>query len=230
MVEALKDANLRLYFSGRFISSLGNQFSFFAQSVAAYVLTGHLSSVGLLWLLRGISSLLFIPIGGAVADRYDRKKVILASDFTSGLLAFCYVAINSSNALWLLPTLAFFSQAVNRFFDPAAAAAFKHVSQHVPLEKSNAFNASLGQISIILGPLLASLAYYLSSGNIHLLFIGDGLSFIISFSFMLFVFFGQYGRGLLQKDHFFTDIAKGFHHIADQPSLLCLILLIVPWV
>lgn len=127
-----KDKNLCIYLLGKFISNLGNHFSFFAQSIATYMFTNTLSSVGLLWIIRGVASLLTIPIGGIAADLYNRKKIILFTDTASAATSFCFIFLNSSNYIWLLLILSFISQTINRFFDPAAKASFKQISPQTP--------------------------------------------------------------------------------------------------
>ncbi|WP_221565345.1 hypothetical protein [Alkalihalobacillus sp. TS-13] len=131
-------------FSVRLIFSIGNYFSFFAQSVAAYLFSSALSSVGLLWLIRGIASILLIPIGGLVTDRYNRKRIILTTDLISGMLTLSFFFLTTDNQFWLLPLLAFSTQAVHRLYDPAVKASFKQISYPTPLKKSGAvlFSAS----------------------------------------------------------------------------------------
>ncbi|PEA55479.1 hypothetical protein CON64_08840 [Bacillus pseudomycoides] len=221
-----KDRDLCIYFLGRFISNLGNHFSFFAQSIAAYMFTNTLSSVGLLWIIRGVASLLTIPVGGIAADLYNRKKIILFTDIASAATSFCFIFLNSSNYILLLLILSFISQTINRFFDPAAKASFKQISSQTPLYISNSCSAILGQITILLGPLLASSIYTITSGNIQLLFILDALSFLISFICIYFVQFGAQ-----EKQHqvpFHINVLQGFQYVFIKKDLLYILLFMAP--
>lgn len=221
-----KDRNLCIYFFGRFISNLGNHFSFFAQSIAAYMFTNTLSSVGLLWIIRGVASLLTIPIGGIAADLYNRKKIILFTDTASAATSFCFIFLNSANYIWLFLILSFISQIINRFFDPAAKASFKQISSQTPLYISNSCNAILGQITIILGPLLATSIFTITNGNIHLLFVVDAISFLISFICIYFVQFG-----VQEKQHpvpFHINVLQGFQYVFMKKDLLYILLFMAP--
>ena len=221
-----QDNNLCIYFFGRFISNLGNHFSFFAQSIAAYMFTNTLSSVGLLWIIRGVASIVTIPIGGIAADLYNRKKIILFTDIASTATSFCFIFLNSSNYIWLLLILSFISQTINRFFDPAAKASFKQISSQTPLYISNSCNAILGQITIILGPLLAASIYTITNGNIQFLFVLDAISFLISFICIYFVQFG-----VQEKQHhlpFHINALQGFQYVFMKKDLLNILLLMAP--
>lgn len=225
--DILRDKNLSNYFLGRFVSNLGNSIAFFAQSILALLLTGGLTGVGALWIVRGISSFLLIPLGGVLADKYNRKHIILFSDIFSALLSFSFLLVNNDNFYWLLPILVFSMQAINRIFDPAAKASFRDVSNKTPLEISGSFSAILGQVSMLVGPLLASWMFFVN-GNIYLLFVFDGLTFLFSFFLMLYVYFGEYEKKLIAKNSFYKDIKEGFLFIFRDKNLLFLILSMVP--
>lgn len=224
--DILRDKNLSNYFLGRFVSNLGNSIAFFAQSILALLLTGGLTGVGALWIVRGISSFLLIPLGGVLADKYNRKHIILFSDIFSALLSFSFLLVNNDNFYWLLPILVFSMQAINRIFDPAAKASFRDVSNKTPLEISGSFSAILGQVSMLVGPLLASWMFFVN-GNIYLLFVFDGLTFLFSFFLMLYVYFGEYEKKLIAKNSFYKDIKEGFLFIFRDKNLLFLILSMV---
>lgn len=224
----LNDRNLVLYFAGRFISSLGDNFLLFAQSIAAYLLTDSLAGVGALWIVRGVASLLLIPVGGVLTDRANRKTIILVTDFISGVLSISYIFITQGNHYWLLPLLAFASQSVNRFSSPALNASFKDVSQSTDLEISGSFAAILGQTAVIIGPVVASIVYFIFNGKTDILFIADGVSFFISFIFMCGVYFGKRTNPETKKIHFYRDMFNGMNYIKENKPLLFLIILLIP--
>lgn len=224
-LEVWKNSNLRLYFVGRFISSIGNHFSFFAQSVAAYVFTGTLTAVGFLWLVRGLASVILIPIGGLIADRYRRKYTLLTTDILLSFVTLSFVFVNQSNHYWLLPLLAFVSQAIQRIYDPTAKASFKSVSSPTPLKIAGSVSALLGQLSIIIGPLIASLLFWLSDQSLAMLFILDALTFFISFLFILKVDMDGPQNNENQKKSILID---GIQFLSKQKEIRYLIFLLFP--
>ncbi len=224
--EIRTNTNLRWYFTGRFISSIGNHFSFFAQSVAAYHFTGTLTAVGILWLVRGIASILLIPFGGILADRFPRKRLMLTTDMISGLLTLCFIFVNHGNQFWLLPLLASLTQAVQRIYDPAAKASFKKISDPTPLKVSGSVSALLSQVAVIAGPLLAGFLYFITNESLQMLFILDAFSFFISFLLLLQVDFKDTER---QKSvHGKSLLLDGFHFIFHNSGVRSLLLLIFP--
>jgi MFS transporter, DHA3 family, macrolide efflux protein len=219
--------NLTTYLIGRFISSLGNSFLFYAQSISAYVVTGKLSSVGLLWIIRGLSSLLFIPVGGFISDRFPRKYTILVTDFVSGFVSLSYIFAGGRH-LALFGLLVCISQIINRIYDPAAKASFKDVASGTELEMASSISSIMGQIATIVGPALASLIYILYSGNIHMLFLGDGISFFVCFVFMVFVNFGTKQSAISKSGNFLKEMYRGGTYVLSERKLFLLLLLMVP--
>lgn len=225
--EVFSNTNLRLYFIGRFISSIGNHFSFFAQSVAAYLFTGNLTAVGMLWLVRGIASVLLIPIGGILTDRFYRKEILLTTDILLGVMTFCFVFVDSENQFWLLPLLAFFTQAIQRLHDPAAKASFKGISAPTPLKISGSVSALLSQMAVILGPLLAGVLFFITNESLKLLFILDSLTFFISVCFLLKVDFVA-SEPVTQNKQIRGMFSDGLRFLFQRKEVRSLLLLIFP--
>src|SRR5215212_5025006 len=77
----------RLVFAGQAVSAVGSWMQMVAQGWLVYALTGSPFYLGLVALARAIPTVLFSLIGGAVADRADRRLVIAAAHGVAGLLA-----------------------------------------------------------------------------------------------------------------------------------------------
>ena len=80
--------NFRLLWTGAFTSSTGTWLQEVAQSWLVYDLTGSTVKLGLTAFLAGAPILLFSLIGGVVADRMDRRKLLLLSQYTQMASAF----------------------------------------------------------------------------------------------------------------------------------------------
>lgn len=70
---------------GELISSIGSGMTAFALSIYVYELTGSVSYVSLVTLLAYMPTILLSPVGGVLADRYDRRLLMIIGDLFSGL-------------------------------------------------------------------------------------------------------------------------------------------------
>ena len=70
---------------GELISNIGSGMTAFALSVYIYEKTGSVSYVSLITLLSFMPSIILSPIGGLLADRYDRRLLMIIGDLFSGL-------------------------------------------------------------------------------------------------------------------------------------------------
>ncbi len=74
-----------LLWIGELISSIGSGMTAFALSVYVYQMTGSVSYVSLITLLAYMPTILLSPVGGVLADRYDRRLLMIAGDGCSAL-------------------------------------------------------------------------------------------------------------------------------------------------
>src|SRR5437773_8309550 len=86
--RALRHRNYQLFFGGQLISLTGTWMQSVAQSWLVYRLTGSAALLGLVGFASQIPVLLLAPVGGAIADRYDRRRMLIATQTTSMILAF----------------------------------------------------------------------------------------------------------------------------------------------
>src|SRR5438045_2474306 len=87
-VRALKHRNFKLFFAGQLISLVGTWMQTVAQSWLVYRLTGSALLLGTVGFASQFPVFLMSPIGGIVADRRNRHRIVIATQTASMLLAF----------------------------------------------------------------------------------------------------------------------------------------------
>src|SRR5579872_7597590 len=87
-LRALRHRNFQLFFSGQLISLIGTWMQNVAQSWLVYRLTGSSVLLGAIGFASQIPIFLFSPVAGIVADRYNRHRVVIATQSASMVLAF----------------------------------------------------------------------------------------------------------------------------------------------
>jgi MFS family permease len=158
-LRALRHRNFQLFFAGQLVSLIGTWMQQVAQSWLIYRLTK--SSL----LLGGISFAAQIPIfvlgaiGGHVADQRDRRRILIATQAVSMLLAFTLAALTLTGVVreWHLFVLAALLGIVNAFDIPARQAFLVEMVTREDLINAIALNSSMFNGARIVGPAVAGL-------------------------------------------------------------------------
>jgi hypothetical protein len=149
--------DFRLLWIAAAISFLGTQITFVAVPFQVYRLTRSTLAVGLVGLCELVPLLTLSLLGGAVADRTDRRSLLMRTDsalaVTSGLLAFN--ASFASPRLWLVYVLATASSALFAFGLPALRSSAPILLPTDLLPSAAALQSIYGSLGFIIGPLLA---------------------------------------------------------------------------
>ena len=93
VVRALRHRNYQLFFSGQLISLIGTWMQNVAQSWLVYRLTGSSLLLGLVGFANQIPIFLLAPVGGAVADRWSRRRIVIGTQTGSMILALILAGI-----------------------------------------------------------------------------------------------------------------------------------------
>src|SRR6202166_4662290 len=96
MVRSLRHRNFQLFFSGQMISLVGTWVDNIAEAWLVYRLTGSSLLLGTVAFAGQIPVFLLAPIGGMVADRWNRQRIVIATQATSMILAFILAALTLS--------------------------------------------------------------------------------------------------------------------------------------
>src|SRR5437588_10114621 len=120
MARALRHRNFQLFFGGQLISLIGTWMDTVAEAWLVYRLTGSALHLGALGFCSQIPVFILAPIGGAVADRYQRHRIVIATQTASMLLAGTLAGLTLSGVVqvWHLYVLAAGLGVVNAFDIP----------------------------------------------------------------------------------------------------------------
>lgn len=140
--------------ASEFVSLVGDRLAMVALVALVYAQTHSPSVVAILMLAKAIPAVLLGGIAGSVADRVDRRVLMIASNLVQGLLV---VAIPSAPSVTLVIAAYAAMSIVNQFFIPARSATIPDLVDAVGLTRANsAFGAAfVGALAV--GPLLGGL-------------------------------------------------------------------------
>jgi MFS family permease len=159
VLRALRHRNYQLFFGGQLISLTGTWMQSVAQSWLIYRLTGSAVLLGFVSFSSQIPVFLLAPFGGAVADKYRRHRILVATQTAAMLLASVLAALTLANrvAEWHIFALAAMLGIVNAFDIPARQAFVVDMVGKEDLINAIALNSSMFNGARIVGPAVAGL-------------------------------------------------------------------------
>ena len=155
--RALRHRNFQLFFSGQLISLIGTWMQTVAQSWLVYRLTGSGLKLGAVGFASQIPVFLFAPLGGIVADRSNRKRVVIGTQVASMLLAFVLAALTLTNRITVpeIFVLAALLGVVNAFDIPGRQSFLVDMVGKEDLMNAIALNSSMFNGARVIGPAVA---------------------------------------------------------------------------
>src|SRR5690349_14341190 len=158
-LRALKYRNFQLFFSGQLISLVGTWMQTVAQSWLVYRLTGSSALLGLVSFASQIPVLLLSILGGIAADRFSRRKIVIATQTASMILAFvlAFLTLTHRVQIWHLFVLAALLGVVNAFDIPARQAFIMDMVGREDLMNAIALNSSMFNGARVIGPAIAGI-------------------------------------------------------------------------
>ncbi|MDZ8084867.1 MAG: MFS transporter [Nostoc sp. DedQUE12b] len=178
MLRAFSSRNFRLYYTGQAISLIGTSMTQVATSWLVYRLTDSAWLLGLVGFASQIPTLLLIPLGGIIADRWNRHQILLVAQILGMLqsLALTWLALSGTINIEYIAILGVLQGIINAFDIPTRQAFLPETVGKENLGNAFALYSSLVSVTSMLGPAIAGLLIVaLGSG---LCFLIDSISYI----------------------------------------------------
>lgn len=161
--SALRHGNFRLFLGGKFLITVALQMQAVVASWLIYEQTKDPFALGLIGLTEAVPALSLALPGGILADRYNRKKLMIGASLgmliTSVLLTLYTYSDVQATGIWPVYAAIFFIGFARGFYNPAQSSLW---GQLLPREKyvnASVWNSSLWQIGAVTGPALGGICY-----------------------------------------------------------------------
>jgi MFS family permease len=174
----LRNVRFMRLWVGQGISFVGDAVSMVALVVLVVQITGSASAVGGALVARLLPTLAS-PLAGVLADRLDRRVVLVASDLARAVFV---VGMVFTRDVVVLYVLAFLMGLARTFFNPTVRAAFPGVVGEGDLTRANALVNATYSVSIMAGPALGGLL--VASLGVNAAFLLDAVTYLISAVFL----------------------------------------------
>ncbi|HSJ29698.1 MAG TPA: MFS transporter [Acidimicrobiia bacterium] len=179
MRDLLRIRDFRLLFAGQAMSNWGDGLTTLTLLILTQRLTGSVAAVAGTAIAVALPSLLLGMLAGVYVDRWDRRKVMIASDVVRGLLVLGFIFVGSADQIWLLYGIAFLQSAVGVFFNPAKGAIIPRIVGRERLLAANSLMETSRVVFSLLGT--AAAGVWAGVGDvIWPIFVIDSATFVLS--------------------------------------------------
>ncbi|MBI1331749.1 MAG: MFS transporter [Armatimonadetes bacterium] len=219
MLDILRIKDFRNLWIGQAISRIGDAFYFLGPMFVIKKVFNDDAMVGAVGAVEALPYLLFGTIGGAIADRIDRKKIMIWSDLLSAVFLLVYLgflmSVGSQLPKWIFFVVGFSLAFVRVFFFPAKNAAIPRLVPAEKLFSANALSAATDQFMWLIGNVLMVVLGMLADriGVIQFLKV---LVLVNAVTFLFSVYFLYLLPGIEilrsehhEEKHLFTDVKEG---------------------
>src|SRR5215831_5083382 len=172
---------------GACTSTIGTYMQVVAQSWLIYTLSNSAFLLALDQVLGGLPILLFSLVGGVIADRIDRRYVLLGSQYIQMASAFILTVLVATGTVkvWEILTLSFINGCAQSFGGPAYAALIPTLVDKEDMPNAIALNSIQFNVAVTVGPALGGLALH-NLGQTWC-FALNGVSFVAPITSLLMV-------------------------------------------
>ncbi len=177
---ALEIPNYRLYVSGQAVSLTGTWMQAAAQAWLVLKLTDSATTLGLIVALQTLPVLLFGPYGGVIADRVNKRRVMIALQAVMGIQALVLglLTVTNSVSVWEIGVLAFILGLNNAFENPARQSFMMELVGPRHLRNAVSLNSTMVNVARVVGPAVA---------GVMIAVVGTGWCFLINSVSFIFV-------------------------------------------
>jgi len=226
-IRSLRHRNYRLYFFGQLISLPGNWIQNLALGWLVYRLTDSALLLGVVSFAGQIPSLLITPLAGVYADRIDRRKVLLATQTLSMLIALTLSALVFSGYIQIWHIII---AAILNGISVAVDTPFRHaflvnmVTEKKDLQNAIALNSSLFNTARFVGPPIGGLLVALAGEGIC--FMVNGLSYLAVIASLLAMQV-NYQAGTVKRASVLADLLSGLKYAYKALPIRVLLIMVI---
>ena len=219
-----RNRRFRLLFAARGVSLLGDWFNVLAVFALIDRIRGaHAEAFGWILILKLLPLLVMGPTAGVVADRYDRRAIMIGADLARAAVVLGFLALTLWPRLDLLYGLTVLQISLSAFFEPARTAAMSQICDADELLPANALSAVTWSIMLTLGAALGGLANHAFGWQVAICI--DAASYLVSALLVLPVHVPapRQRRGRLWHTLGLGDALDGFHYMRRNKDVATMV-------
>lgn len=214
-----------LLWSGQFISAVGSGLTSFGLGIYVFEQTGKASALALVTLLAFLPALLLTPVAGVLADRYDRRLLMMAGDSLSavGLVFILICMLQGEVQLWQICVGVAVSSVFSSLMNPAYKATITDLLTEEEYTKASGLVQVTGSAKYLLSPIIAG--FLLTISDIKLLLMIDIGTFFVTAASVLVIRKGLASRKYEQGSSFVSEFKDGWSAVSGNRGVFMLVIM-----
>ena len=168
----------RLLWFAQIASLFGDWFNIIAASTLLAQLTGAGAALGALFAVRMLGSFFASPLAGVLADRYNRKRILIVTDLLRAVVVLGLLLVREPQHVWLLFVLTGVQVGISGVFFPVRVAMLPEVASRRLLGPANALSSATWSTMLALGA--AAGGVFAGVFGIAAAFVLDAVTYLIS--------------------------------------------------
>jgi len=214
-----------LLWAGELVSSIGGGLTSFGLGIYIFQKTGRASDMALMTLLAFLPGLLLKVPAGVLADRYDRRLLMMIGDGLSGLgvLYILICMLQGEAAIWQIYLGVIISSVFSALLEPAFTATITDLLTKEQFSRANGLVSMAGSARYLFSPIIAG--FLLAVSDIKLILIIDICTFFLTIVSAAVVRKGIATKPMQEKKTFLQSMKEGWDAVRERKGLLLLILL-----
>ena len=214
-----------LLWSGALISSIGSGLTSFGLSVYVFNTTGSAASMSIVTLLAFVPTLLFSVPAGVLADRYDRRKLMMIGDGFSalGILYILISMMTGEASLFEICVGVFISAVFSALLEPSYKATITDVLSKEEYSKANGLVSMAGSARYLFSPVIAG--FLLGMSDVKLLLVIDISTFFLTLVSVAVVRKSIKTSKTVREESFVESIKGGWKALCVKRGILILVVI-----
>jgi MFS family permease len=170
--------NFRLAWFSMIVSLTGDWFDLIASTSLLAQLGQPAAAIGILFVVRMLAPFIVTPFAGVLVDRFNRKNLLIITDFLRGAIVLCFLVVRRPEDAWLIYLITGLQLTLSGIYYPARSAILPDIVTPSELGPANAISSATWSVMLALGAALGGFSTGLF--GVYPSFIFDSATFIIS--------------------------------------------------
>jgi MFS family permease len=215
----------RRFLAGAFVGSVGSWMQATAQGWLVLDLTDSAAALGLVSALQTLPVLFFSVIAGVIADRVDRRRLLVSTQLAAAALALMLAVLTTSGvvAFWHVAVLALLAGTATAVQTPAYQAIVSTLVDRAAIGSAVALNSAQFNLSRILGPSIAGVV--IAAGGLQLAFWGNAIALVLVAVVFRTLRVGRPPELARAQASMWANLLDGIRYVRSRRTITVLVLL-----
>ncbi|MGE7634592.1 MFS transporter [Bacillus paramycoides] len=225
-MKVILKRNPLILLSGNIITKMGNVIFTFALNWWVIQVTGSAKTLGIIASISLVPSLFLNLFSGVIADRFNRKTLLIITDIISGLTCLFFGLFLKENIIQvgLIVTLNIILSVCQTLFSPTIRALTPEVIDKDQIKKYNSILTSISETIKIVGPLVGAALLSITFIGFREILLINGISFLLSAFLQFFIKYDAISKA--NDKNLIRELKEGFIYVKKQSTLFNLLIVI----